>query len=758
MKKRSLVILSALVVAFLSTHGESKTNNIVNASASDWSTVGATLTDVTNGVEMSNLIWGSRAHTANLITLDGFEFDFEFTNVASGSTAGFYFGTTHYYYAPQTGSADNAITFSLNSSALYFNLNQNRFATFNTHDIHDSNGAQTYTSTTLASPDGFGYSDGTCVMNKHDSQKLHFSFKKYDNSWYMMTMTDLVGSTFWTIENQKPVNNALTVYFKSSQIQLDDFGRTYLFGFGFNGDANDAPVIRFTNYQGDTSAPVINITKTDVNTFAGLFPDESFTAIDDKDGYVPVKYEYPLGSLDKDGKLNEGDWTVTLKASDAAKNETTATLTYHVVTKPIYKVAHLVVKDVTNCDVSLEKQSYFENERVWFTICDEADLENTTIEVKDQYGENVEFKGNNPYYFVMPNCEVSLKVVSNCDYITKSNVNVFDEEYISYLGRHYEKNGGMYIANSNAGFRLDIKVIDEINSITINVDAEVTLINEATQYVQIFVDGVRYGDRIAINNGNNDVVIASNLLIGEHLVEFKKCNEAQFSNLIVKKLELKNIQIKKHNESRPIIEYYGDSISCGYGNLSSGTGFSLSTEDATQAYTNLTADMLGYRSSSIAYSGIGLYQSWTHSEITAMSLYKQIDGQEYNMRKDDVRISVINLGTNDNAEYNSIADANKPSFVLGMKKNIKAMMNTILDNHPNTSIIVCYEMMTEMSSAIIQGYNDAINDIKNMWETEKVYIKQFQRNELGVDGHPNLDGHQNAATTLVNFIKDKGLN
>jgi len=758
MKKINILVLSALTITVIAIGGKNESGHVIHASQSDWSAVGATLNDVSYGVEMSSLSWGARAHTTNLITLDGFEFDFEFTNIVSGSVAGFYFGLTHYYYAPQTGSDDNAITFSLNSSATYFNINQNRFGTFNTHDIQDKNGAQTYTDTSLSKPDGFGYSDGTCVMNKHDSQKIHFAFEKCDSTWYKMSMTDLLGSTFWTIENQKPVNNTLTVYFKASQIQLDEYGRTYLFGFGFNGDGNESPVIRFTNYQGDTSAPVININKTEFKTFAGLLPDESFTAIDNKDGYVPITYEYPLGALDENGKLIVGDWNVVLKAKDKAKNETTVTLTYHVEAAQTREVAHRVVLNATGCDVSIDKQTFFEQDKVWFTICDEADLANTTIDIKDQDGNKIEYKGTNPFYFVMPNKEVTLNVTSNCAYVLKNNVNAHEVEYINYLGRHYAKNGGIYFANSNAGFGLDIKATEATNRIVIKIDAEATFVSETTQYAQVFVDGNRYGDRIVINNNDKEVIIAENLALGEHIIEFKKCNEAQYSNLILKEISFTNTKIKKYAESRPIIEFYGDSISCGYGNLGSGSGFSLSTEDATQAYTNLTADALGYRSSSIAYSGIGLYRSWTHSEITAMTLYKQIDGHEYNMRKDDVKISVINLGTNDNVEYNSLSEGDKPKFVNGMKKNIKAMMNAILDNHPDSSIIICYEMMTAMSNDIIQCYKEAIAETKAMWGVDKIFIKQFDRNELGVDGHPNLDGHKNAASLLVNFIKENNLN
>lgn len=757
MKRIKVILLSGIVATYLVSNSLNLITPSVLASASEWSSVGATLTDVKDGVEISNLTWGCRAHSVNKLTLDGLEFDFEFTNVDSDSSVGFYFGTEHLYYSPQTGISDNTITFTLNSSASFYAISQNRFGTFHTHDINDSNGPQTYTDTSLSKPDGFGYHDGTAVMNKHDSQKLHFAFSKIDTTWYKMTMKDLIGKTFWEIEDQKPVDNTLTIYMKANQLKLDEFGRAYLFGFGFNGSTGQTPIIRFTNYQGDVTAPVINIKNDKIVTYAGLCPDESFEAIDDKDGIVPISYKYPSGAIDEDGKLLEGEFTVTLTAKDSANNVSNKTIKYLVLPEIDKKVAHRINVESSGTNVVLQKTSYFEGENVWFTCQDEGTDRN--VEVIESDGNVVSLKGNNPYYFKMPNKNVTIVASATTDYFEINNLHAYDEKFVSYLGRYYKKNNGIYFANSNAGFGLCTKVVEQTNSIKVTFDASASFSTETKQYAQLFVDGNRYGDRIVIENGSNTVVtIAENLNIGEHIIEFKKCNETQYSSLIIKNIIFDNVKVKEYVDDRPIIEFFGDSISCGYGNLSTGTGFSLSTEDSTQAYTNLTADALNYRSSSIAYSGIGLYHSWTDSPITAMTLYKQIDGQEYNMRKDNVKISVINLGTNDNVKYNSLEESKKPDFVNGMKKNIKAMMNTILDTHPGSSIIVAYEMMTAISNDIINAYKTAIEEVKLMWDTSKIFSIQFDRNEQGVDGHPNLIGHQNAANKLVNFIVENNLN
>jgi len=764
MKTRHLLI-SSLLVATTPLFLSAKTSSNVYGTYSEyWKSYTAIVSDIENGVQVSNLsTWGCRSGTTTKFKLDGLKFDFTYTNVSVSARAGFYFGLTEDYYSPQTGIADDTITFCLNTD-LYSAEQQPqcRFSAFPTHDTNTSHEGvvmQTYTDMSLENPNGFGYSDGTAVMNAKTDYTLHFEFDKVDSTWYKMSMkatSTVAGGIFWTIESQKPVNDTLTVYFKGSKIKMDEEGKTKLFIFGFNGNPN--PIINVTNYPFDVTPPVINLDKDTINTTAGLYPDESFKAVDDKDGNVDITYTYPDGALDNDRKLNKGEWDVILKAKDKTGNESSKTLKYIVGDKIERDVAHSIFINADGVDLYLPKKSYFKDERVWFQFNDITKIDEVDYKVLDGDKKEITLTGSNPFYFTMPDKEVYITAKKQSDYITKTNLDVLDEEYIQYLGRHCEKNNGMFFTHSDSGFALDVYAKENTNGITINVTSSATFPSETTQYLQLFVDGERTGDRIAVNNGTSDVQLSLNLTEGAHHIELVKCNEAQYTSIILNKVTLNNLMIKKHNDKRNVIEFYGDSISCGYGNLSTGTGFSLTTEDSTQAYTHLTADALGYKCSSIAFSGIGLYRSWTKSSITALTLYKQLDGELYDMSKDNVKISVINLGTNDNQEYSTISAEEKPAFVAGMKKCLKTMINNILNVHPNSSIVVAYDMMTTLDSTIVTAYTEAIKEINTLYGSEKVFMKQFTPNTKGVDGHPDLDGHKNASKTLVEFINEKGLN
>lgn len=247
--KKSLFFLSTLCALSLGVVAFSNNTVSVDATSSGWDEVGATTTDITGGANIIGSAWGARAHTKAMYVLDGLEFDFEFANIADNHSAGFYFGTTHYYYAPQTGATDNALTFYFNASG-YSSYNQCRFGIFNTHDWSIGNVTQSYTSTSLSVADGFGYSDGTCVMNKKESHKFHFEFSKVDDTWYKMKMTELTSGSMWTAATyNKNYNNGSTyVFVKASQIALNDKGETYIYAFGFNNSSMNITGVE-NNYQ-----------------------------------------------------------------------------------------------------------------------------------------------------------------------------------------------------------------------------------------------------------------------------------------------------------------------------------------------------------------------------------------------------------------------------------------------------------------------------------------------------------------------------
>lgn len=510
----------------------------------------------------------------------------------------------------------------------------------------------------------------------------------------------------------------------------------------------------------DVNPPIIDCNINNLEVVEGTKPDESFKAYDEIDGYVPISYIYPAGALDEFGRLKLGTYVVTLKAVDTSKNMSTHELTYNVIKGSNNKISHFVKINSQGCNVDIAKEAFYPDDEVIFNVTDFNSQDDINIEIIDSDNNNIEYNGTNPYSFKMPNKQVTINAINKSStYILKSKVDA-TEGITSYTGRHYIKDNGVFLSYSNSGFIISINVLDSVNCIVANITGSTSIsTGETSQYIQAYVDNVKK-ERITIQNGTNNVVLLKNLTIGEHLIEFKKCNEAQFSNLILNNLQFDGIAIKKYIDNRPLLEIYGDSITCGYGTLSKSNqeSFLLSTEDSTISYSELLAEKLNYRTSTISYSGIALYKSWTDSPYNMMNFYDELDGHKYNMRKDTPKIAIINLGTNDNAKYASLtSEEEKRVFENGFETNLKKLMTSILNNNIYTKIVFCYEMMTQISDKLKSSALSAINKVKENMCTNNIFAVGFTPDVGAADGHPSAEAHRLNSEILYNYFIDNNL-
>jgi lysophospholipase L1-like esterase len=101
------------------------------------------------------------------------------------------------------------------------------------------------------------------------------------------------------------------------------------------------------------------------------------------------------------------------------------------------------------------------------------------------------------------------------------------------------------------------------------------------------------------------------------------------------------------------IEFVGDSITCGFGDLGVGPdcAFSADTESEPDAYGALTACALGAAHVAVAYSGRGMFRNYDGSTIETMPILFErtiADEPASAWTFDDApEILVVNLGTND---------------------------------------------------------------------------------------------------------------
>lgn len=321
---------------------------------------------------------------------------------------------------------------------------------------------------------------------------------------------------------------------------------------------------------------------------------------------------------------------------------------------------------------------------------------------------------------------------------TKTTIN--DEEMIMF-------------ANSCSGFELGINVVSNENELFLKLYGN-TNSGYSEQFFNVYIDDV-FVEKYSIANKVKTIKIFENLQIGNHKVKVIKLNEAQFSKMGLVSIDSSGIEFYKTEFHKKKIEFYGDSISCGFGNLSNTfeTSELLEYTDGTKAYTQICADELGFENSVIGYSGIGLAISPNNQEKYLLDVYDTVDGDiKWDFEKYVPDVIVINIGTNDTAAYNALSNNQQKDEVYeSYLTKYKELVLTLKEEFPNVKIVAVADMMIKFSDA----FKTAIDAIKNYVHDsyqEFMYYVEFAPNTDGGVGHPSQQAHQEFGLQLANFI------
>ena len=288
------------------------------------------------------------------------------------------------------------------------------------------------------------------------------------------------------------------------------------------------------------------------------------------------------------------------------------------------------------------------------------------------------------------------------------------------------------------------------------VDGEISITLECSYetYFSVIVDGEMYPDRYKADTGISTITFDT-APKGLHHVRFLKQTEPQHSTATLRSIEFYGEFLSTPPaEKELLIEFIGDSITCGYGNLwtpsaahPSGESGTPLYEDGTRAYSFLTAQKLGADHSIISFSGIGIDKGWSSinmQEFYTKDSYMRSSTKAYEPEDRTPDIVVINLGTN---------DAAKGSTEEQMIANVKTLIETVRENYgEDTPIIWAYNMMGECRFSWTEQALEALGG-----EMNGIYSIELNEDHNGGNGHPSLAAHETAATTLANFIRSLGL-
>lgn len=326
---------------------------------------------------------------------------------------------------------------------------------------------------------------------------------------------------------------------------------------------------------------------------------------------------------------------------------------------------------------------------------------------------------------------------------------------INYIGRYQieivnEKEIATF-AYSCSGFEIRIDVKNNDYQFGINLFNKLT--NQNYQFINLYVDDV-LNSKIKLTN-KYEIVNIKDLGIGKHTIRINKLNEVQFSKIGLVGYDLKNVEIINIEKSKKRkMEVYGDSISCGYGNLASSNkeSFSMDTEDAMQAYGQLCAEELGFDCNTISYSGLAMALSPFNNDYNLLTIYDTSDGVgKWDFANYIPEYVVINIGTNDNTAFNSSQSKDKPAKLKLFKNNYLELMEKLKNAYKEVKFVCVSNMMVSISKDLIDGILESINSINEKYGS-CAYYYAFDTDNKGADGHPGLSAHKNNAALLADFI------
>lgn len=348
-------------------------------------------------------------------------------------------------------------------------------------------------------------------------------------------------------------------------------------------------------------------------------------------------------------------------------------------------------------------------------------------------------------------------------------------EHVKHLGRTYYNNGRLFCALSGSG--AEFTFTGTKCTVTVTGDDKSTAPDNKDNLSRIafYVNNERVIDEM-IDFETKEFVVCDFSETKEVTVSVIKLTEAPMSTY-----SIDGITVEGENDGAPyasirptasknlLIEFVGDSITCGYGvdDPVAENHFVTATEDMTKAYAYKTAQALNADYSMVSFSGYGIISGYTEEEVPLTTqlvppLYSKLGYTwtpnrhfspsdiewDFTIRKPDV--IVINLGTNDDSYCKDVVDRQE-TYCTEYTKFLKLVRG----QNPDSTILCTLGMMGDRLFPYVQKAVDAFvaeTGDSNI-HTMKFDVQLFE-DGYSADYHPSVVTHDKAATKLVTKIKE----
>lgn len=342
-----------------------------------------------------------------------------------------------------------------------------------------------------------------------------------------------------------------------------------------------------------------------------------------------------------------------------------------------------------------------------------------------------------------------------------------NSDNVKMLGRTYLDGDKLYCALSGTG--AEFSFTGTKCTVVVNGDSGCTNASNKDNFarVGIYVNGERVVDDM-VDNAVETYDVFSSDTAEDVTVSVVKLSESPMSTIAIDKINVTGSVIKPTENKGTLIEFIGDSITCGYGidDPNKDHHFVTSTEDVTKTYAYLTAQALDADYSMVSYSGYGIISGYSDGtkKVTEQQVPKYYtklgytwtpNGSfvpsniewDFGARQPD--IIVVNLGTNDDSYTKS-----KEDRCLEYQEGYVAFLKTIREKNPDAKILCTLGIMGDnlfpYIEAAVKSYTEETGDAN-------VYTMKFDvqnpNDGYSADWHPSVTTHQKASEKLVEEIK-----
>lgn len=330
---------------------------------------------------------------------------------------------------------------------------------------------------------------------------------------------------------------------------------------------------------------------------------------------------------------------------------------------------------------------------------------------------------------------------------------------ITYIGRTSESDGAVSFDWTG----VYLKVRFQGNSLSFNIS------DTHRNYFNVWVDRDMSSepDKVITTHGNDSTVVIfsqeemrarfgkdKKIMRAPHQVILQKRTEGSQGRTCINGFSTDGVFLQADRPAERIIEFIGDSYTCGYGTEASNKErFSPETENQNLTYACMTARYFGADQIVLAHSGMGIARNYNgkYTDDNMVSHYLRVFDSEaepvWDAGKAQIKpaLSVIYLGTND---FSTGMQPAQRVFV----KNYIQLLKEIKDNYGENHPILC---MAPKHDPLQEEYIRKAIESSGLQGVHFLPLSYSVHNhveDMGADGHPNGSGHKKIAYTVIPVV------